>query len=218
MQNDFVSAGGYYARRRDLDGQVRRGEITADARNRWLSQPGTAPPGELAYRDESLTRIVANIAAVIEQARAQRRPIAYLQAVYSREFDVQPPSLSRDPNREHYPCKPDSWGMALIEPIGRLAFANHAVSSEKVIFKHTFDGFCETELLRFLREWYVRNVVIVGVETHVCVLTTAQSASMNQFETIILEDCVWSANEALGQTALAIFRDAFGSTSRSAAI
>jgi len=214
MQNDFLAAGGYYARRKELDQRVHQRTMTVEARNRLLSQPSSAPHGVFSYRVESLPSIVANIVKVIECARAQQRPIVYLQAIYSRETDVQPPFLWQDPSREHYPCKPNSWGADFIEPIHHLTVGRQTPSRERVIAKHTFDGFCRTTLLEFLRERDVQTVVIAGVEAHVCVLTTAQSASLNRFKTIILEDCIWTANEGLGEGALAIFRDAFGSTAR----
>jgi nicotinamidase-related amidase len=214
MQNDFLAAGGYYARRGELDEQVAQKTLTVEARDRLLSQPSTALTEEFNYRATALPRVVANIRTVIEQARMQRRPVAYLKAVYSREFEVQPPSLRQDPDREHYPCKPHSWGAAFIQPINELIVARPAPSIERVIEKHTFDGFFQTELLPFLRERTVKTVVIVGVETHVCVLKTAQSASISQFKAIILDDCVWTAREELGQGALEIFRDAFGATAR----
>lgn len=214
LQNDFLSAAGYYARRRELDEQVSRGTMTAEARDRLLSQPGPAPSGSLRYRAESLPRLVSNILLLVEHARQRQRPIAYLQATYSRHFAVQPPPLRREPHRQHYPCRPDTWGGAFIDPIREVVAARHRGSCESVIAKHTFDGFRETELLSFLRDDDVQTVVITGVETHACVLATAQSASSHQFNTVIPEDCVWTANEALGQAALAIFRDAFGTTSR----
>jgi nicotinamidase-related amidase len=214
MQNDFLAAGGYYARRKDLDAQITQGTLSVVDRNRLLSLPVMASAGEFRYRDESLPPIIANIVRVIEYARTRQRPIAYLQAVYSRAFAVQPPSLRREPDRQHFPCKPHSWGAAFIEPIRRYTVARHTASPERVIEKHTFDGFYQTELLQFLRDRQVQTVVLAGVETHVCVLTTAQSAAINQFKTIILEDCVWTASEELDQRALAIFRDAFGVTAR----
>lgn len=214
MQNDFLAASGYYARRSDLDEQVRQGTLTRKKRTHLLSQLSVAPPGGFRYRVMSLSPIVANICTTIEQARKKQRPIAYMKAVYSREFDVQPPFLRLEHDRKHYPCKPTSWGAGFIEPIRRLIAAKQTTSDERVIEKHTFDGFFQTELLPFLRERQVETVAIVGVETHVCVLATAQSASVNQFKTLILEDCIWTAKEELGQDALAIFRDAFGSTAR----
>jgi len=214
MQNDFLAAGGYYARRSDLDKQVGQGKLKVETRNRLLSQPSVAPPEEFSYRTMSQSLVVTNVCTAIKHARVKQRPIAYLKAVYSRDFDVQPPLLTREPDREHYPCKPNSWGAALIEPISQLIDVKHGDASEKVIEKHTFDGFFQTELLQFLQTWKVQTVVIVGVETHVCVLATAKSASIHQFKTLILEDCIWTAQEELGQGALAIFRDAFGSTAR----
>lgn len=214
MQNDFLAAGGYYARRSALDKKVRQRILTVEKRNHLLRQPRAASPGGFRYRVVSLRPIVANICTIIEQARTQQRPIAYLKAIYSRKFDVQPPFLRLEPDRKHHPCKPTTWGSRFIEPISRLVAARPIPSNEKVIEKHTFDGFFRTELLQFLRERQAQTVVIVGVETHVCVLATAQSAAVNQFKTLILEDCVWTANDALGQSALAIFRDALGSTAR----
>ncbi len=214
MQNDFLAAGGYYALRSDLDKQVEQGELTLEARNRLLSQPSVTPSETFSYRATSLGPMATNVCTIIKHARANQKPIAYLKAVYSREFDVQPPFLTREPHREHYPCKPHSWGAALIEPISQLITTRHVDSNEKVVVKHTFDGFFQTELLQLLQTWKVETVIIVGVETHVCVLATAKSASIHQFKTLILEDCTWTAQEELGQGALALFRDAFGSTGR----
>jgi nicotinamidase-related amidase len=214
MQNDFLSADGYYARRAALEEQVAQGAMTREARDRLLSEPSSAPSGDLRYRAESLPRLVAGITTAVEHARTRQRPIAYLRAVYSPEFDVAPPFLRHDPERTHHPCPPESWGAGFIEPVGRLIAARPRSSRERVITKHTLDGFWRTGLLRFLRGEGVRSVVIVGVETHACVLATAVSASIRQFRTVILDDCVWTPKEVLGQGALAIFRDAFGATAR----
>jgi len=212
MQNDFIAAGGYYARRTELDAQMTQGKLTMETRNHLLSERNISVPDKFACRTPSLRPIVDNVCRLIEHAGGGRRPIAYLRAAYDPEFDVQPPSLLRDPERSHYPCKPNSWGAALIEPIGQLVSDGPTDSIEKVIEKHTFDGFHQTELFRVLTECKVQTVVIVGVETHVCVLATAKSAAMHQFNAVILEDCVWTAQAGLGEGALAIFRDAFGST------
>ncbi len=214
MQNDFLAAGGYYARRDDLDLQVASGKISMELRNRIMGQSGVAPPTKFSYRTTSLPAVATKICSVIEHARAKHRPIAYLKAVYSREFVVLPPFLTREPHREHFPCKPNSWGTAIIEPVSRLIDAKPTNLGEKVIEKHTIDGFFQTELLQFIQTKGVQTVVIVGVETHVCVFATAKSSSIHQFNTLILEDCVWTAQDALGLGALAIFREVFGYTSR----
>jgi nicotinamidase-related amidase len=214
MQNDFLAAGGYYARRKTLDELLSQGTINITTRNSLLNRPSAVPAGGFSYRDASLSPIVNNICTAIEHARTRQKPIAFLKAVYSRKFDVQPAFLNREPDREHYPCKPQSWGAEFIEPIAKVLASGQTRSCERVIEKHTFDGFFQTELLQFLREQKVQTTVIGGIETHACVLTTAQSASINQFKAVILEDCIWTAQAELSQGALAIFRDAFGDTAQ----
>jgi len=78
-----------------------------------------------------------------------------------------------------------------------------------IVEKHTFDGFFKTDLLQYLHEQRVNTILFAGVETHICVLTTALSASLNHFTTIILEDCVASARNDLAESALKIFQDGF---------
>jgi len=214
MQNDFIATGGYYTRRAELDEQMAQGKLSLAARNRQLSYPNVPDPGAFTCRIPSLQPVVDNVCRMIEHARSEGRPVVYLKAVYDRKFAVQPPSLRQAPERNHYPCRANSWGAALIDPIARLVNNKPMVSCEKVIEKHTYDGFHRTELFAFLSECKVQTVMIVGVETHVCVLATAQSAAVNHFNTMILEDCVWTAQEELGRCALAIFRDAFGTTTR----
>lgn len=214
LQNDFLATGGYYARRDDLDKQVSQGELSVELRDRIMTESPEAPPAKFSCRTPSLAPVITNILSLIRHASARNRPVAYLQAVYSRDFDVQPPFFIREPLRKHHPCKPHSWGAAMIDPISLLADLKLPRSTEKVIEKHTYDGFFQTELMHWLKAEEVRTVVIAGVETHVCVFATAKSASIHQFETIILEDCVWTARDELGIGALAIFREAYGSTAK----
>lgn len=215
LQNDFIAAEGYYARRTQLSKQVARGALTTEAMARRLSETEARAPGRFSFRDSSLATVVENVRRMVDLARMRRRPVAFLKAVYSREFDVQPPSLRQDPERSHYPCKPNSWGSALIEPVAQLVRAKPKACTEKVFEKHSYDGFHGTELLSFLKGCRVQTLLVAGVETQVCVLATAKSAAMNQFDTVILEDCTWTAQKALGQGALGIFRDAFGRTASS---
>ncbi len=121
MQNDFIAAGGYYARRTELDEQVAQRKLTMEARNQVLSNLDVRSPGKFACPDRNrYRRLWITSCRVIEYARSGRRPIAYVRAIYDREFDVRPPSLLLDPERSHYPCKPRSWGAALIEPIAQF--------------------------------------------------------------------------------------------------
>lgn len=211
MQNDFLAKGGYYDKKEKYEAQVRQGKLSSEEMMIRLAQPSSVPRHGFEVKAASLITTIGNVCKVITCARKERMTIAYLKAVYDHKFDLKPRFLA-DPDRKHYPCKPQTWGAAFIDPIGRLVPEQAIVPSETLIEKHTFDGFFKTELCGFLRARRVDTVLVAGVETHICVLATAQSASLNQFKTIILEDCVAASREDLAECALEIFRDGFGDT------
>ncbi len=59
-----------------------------------------------------------------------------------------------------------------------------------MVRKQKYTAFFETELEAHLREKGIRNLIIVGVATNICVLHTAIDASLRGFEIIVPEDCV----------------------------
>lgn len=218
MQNDFLAKHGYYARRERYRQRVREGRLNADAMIDQLARPSVAPPGGFKPRTASLGLVVRKVRYAISRSKELRMPVAYLRAVYDHKFALRPRFLLENREREDYPCKPDTWGAEFIDPVKELIPPRKTRSREKVVEKHTFNGFFKTDLRRFLREWNVHTVVIAGVETHICVLATAQGASYNQFRAVILKDCVATAREYRAKYALNVFRDGFGATKRIAEI
>jgi nicotinamidase-related amidase len=130
----------------------------------------------------------------------------FVQAVYDPASCYRPPLFLRDPQRKDYGCHRGSWGADFVEPIKPLASQVHA----KVIEKHTFDAFFETELRGFLRFEQIETLYIAGVETNVCVLFTACSALTNGFNTIILTECVTTSQTDVHKPALQIIEIAKG--------
>jgi len=218
MQNDFLAVGGYYDKKEKYEEQVCQGKLNPEEMRIRLGQQSSAPCEGFKVRVASLTTVVESICKVIARAQKEGMTIVYLRAAYDRKFEIKPRFLLANPAREHYPCKPQTWGAAFIDPINKLILKQNNIPSETVIEKHTFDGFFKTNLCKFLRTRRIHTVLVAGVETHICVLTTAQSASLNQFKTIILEDCVATARGDLAECALEIFRDGFGDTKLSTEI
>ena len=214
MQNDFLAQGGYYDRREVYERQG----FNSEQMNDQLGEPSLAPVGGFKPRAASSWSIVSNNCKLIDKARDNGMAIAYLRAIYDHGFRFKPRSLLDNQDRKHYPCKPGTWGAELISPIQEMILKKDTKSIEEVIEKHTFNGFFETDLEKFLRRRNVHTVLIAGVETHICVLATAQGASYNQFKNIIIEDCVWTARSDLAECALDIYRDGFGITKLSTEI
>lgn len=202
MQNDFLAKDGYYGDRapRQADGQSPRPESLA----------GKPESRTFVPRDPPLDTTIDNVVAMIADARRKRWPIAHIGAAYGHAYAIKNRSLQRNPAKADYPCKPQTWGAHFIPKIFDEMYRAPNLADEIVIYKHTYDGFFQTELLFFLQQRHIKTVVVAGAETHVCVLRTAESAVLNQFNTIILEDCVWSANKTLAESALQLFGEAYG--------
>jgi ureidoacrylate peracid hydrolase len=55
--------------------------------------------------------------------------------------------------------------------------------------KHRYSGFFETQLDSVLRGLGVRNLVVTGCTTSVCVESTVRDAMFRDYRCIVLEDC-----------------------------
>jgi nicotinamidase/pyrazinamidase len=70
---------------------------------------------------------------------------------------------------------------------------------DHILPKRRFSAFFKTDLDQTLRLLGVDTLVVTGINTHVCVYTTAMDAVCNDFYTIVLEDCSASRNRELHQ-------------------
>ncbi|WP_428742431.1 cysteine hydrolase family protein [Tenacibaculum sp.] len=62
------------------------------------------------------------------------------------------------------------------------------IDGEKIIIKHFPNSFRETELLKTLKEMGVKNLVICGMMTHMCVDATTRAAKDFGFDCIVIGD------------------------------
>ncbi|WP_444919518.1 cysteine hydrolase family protein [Microbulbifer sp. CnH-101-G] len=196
MQNDFCCAGGYYDRRQ-------HGSSNMELKN---PSPSRDWSPRIIRKGDDLKKVVNNISLCMRIAKERGIPVLLLQTIIKPDHKYRNSFLRGEENRGrcYYPCKSDTWGAEIIEPIWQLA-------EEEVVIveKHVYNGFVDTSLEEKLLGLGVDTVFIVGVETHICVLATAQSASF-LFKTYILKDSVWSANCELAKYALSIFKDGYG--------
>jgi nicotinamidase-related amidase len=194
VQHDFVAKGGYYDRREH------------GATREELEQPSTQRP--IVPRTPALARMLERLTRLLD--RAQDHLIVPIQARYDAALSVRPPFLTA--SRKHFPCKEGTWGARMALPIA-LATQVHTLV---VVTKHTYDAFFATDLAAHLLAHNIQNVFVLGVETHICVLRTAQTAALHHFRTTIVTDCTWTAADLLvSRAALDIFRDGYGITMES---
>ena len=126
---------------------------------------------------------LARIQAHVEQARREKRPIAFILH-YNRP--------------EEWPAfQPGSWGAELSPGLGvRTEFG-----PEKQFAKDVFGAFSGTDIEAWLRQVGADEVLVVGFYSHMCVSTTAREALMLGFRVVI--DPEATGTRALEQVGLA---------------
>ncbi len=203
MQNDVLAKGGYYDEKEKRE-RAKKGKLSSPDID-YLARVYTHPPTTCEIRDH-YQDFVCTVTEVAATALTKGMTTVFVQAAYDPESWYRPPLFLLDPHRKDYGCHPGSWGAGFVEPIKQLASHPHA----KVVEKHTFDAFFETDLRGFLRFKQIDTLYVAGVETNVCVLFTALSALSNGFKTVILEDCVTTSQTEVHAPALKIIAIAKG--------
>jgi nicotinamidase-related amidase len=105
----------------------------------------------------------------------------------------------------HIATKPDAT-FFLPDTYGSEIYKNVLpIKNEKVIIKHYPNSFRETELLEFLKETGITDLVICGMMTHMCVDATVRAAKDLGFNcTLIGDACATKELEFNGEKVKAI--------------
>lgn len=135
--------------------------------------------GALVVPDAAST--LDNLKSLLARARRAGVRIAYTQDSHfpgDPEWDIWPPH-----------CEAYSWGWQIVEELAPQP-------QDLVCQKSRYDGFYGTWLEHFLTNvWNVRNLVIVGTVSSICVLHTAASAGLRWFSVVVPADCISALTE-----------------------
>jgi len=138
-----------------------------------------------------IQKMIPKLIKFINRIREFNLPIIFIKSFYRR---------SRKYPQLHY-CKRGSWGAKFykIKPKG-----------EKIIIKHTNDGFFNTKLNSFLKKNKIKNLLITGITTSVCVDTTARGGVVRGYSVAMVEDCIAAEDLELHRVTLRNFKTHFG--------
>ena len=186
----------------DLD---RTALIVVDMQNAFASPGGML---DLAGIDVRPARdVIANAALVCEAARAAGLPVVYLTIGYPPDLSTAGGEDSPNPQKELGLClmreRPDLRGKLLtfgtwdFEIVPELA----PLSGDVVIVKSRYSGFHGTSLDSVLRGRSIRNLLMVGIASNVCVESTLRDAYFLEYWPVLVADATMAAGPAEIQAA-----------------
>lgn len=145
-----------------------------------------------------IRRAVAQTARVLAVARRSGVPIFYLKMAFKPDLSDAGPADSKNrmlhqrlsvgtqtraPNGDQSAIFiRDSWNTDIVSELA-------PEPEDTVVYKHRFSGFFETELDALLRHKGIRQLIVTGCTTSICVESTIRDAMFRDYACVLLEDC-----------------------------
>jgi ureidoacrylate peracid hydrolase len=183
--------------------------VVVDVQNDFVSREGSA--GRRGEDVSAALSMIPNLTGLIDRARKVGLTVIYIKTTHSEWTDT-PSWIYRSSQKSGLnTCREGTWGAEFYQGIEPLA-------SERVVIKHRYSAFINTDLNTVLKARNIQSVLVCGVATNVCVETTARDAYMYDYYVTMIEDCSAAYEAKLHMGTLDNMRRHFGMVASSGEI
>ena len=183
--------------------------IVVDVQNDFVSPEGSA--GKRGEDVSAALTMVPNLLRLIDEARRVGLTIVYIRTTHSEWTDT-PSWIYRSSQKSGLnTCREGTWGAELYDGIAPRP-------TERVVIKHRYSAFINTDLNTVLKARNIQSVLVCGVATNVCVETTARDAYIYDYYVTMIDDCSAAYEAKLHLGTLENMRRHFGLVASSSEI
>lgn len=183
--------------------------LVVDMQNEWIGPDGyTAREG---FDTTLINAVIPRIKRLLEKARKAGVPIIHIGMISSSENNWY---LS-DVWLEHF--QRVGKGAYIKYPVcekGALKSDFHPevqpLPGEAVVLKHRFSAFINTDLDLILRSKGIRTLIISGIDTDICVGSTARHGFFLDYYIVFLRDCTATMSEEAHNSECRAIADFYG--------
>jgi len=175
--------------------------LVVDVQNDFAS-----PKGSAAKRGDDVSASVAmvpRLVRLIDEARRVGLTIVYVKTTHSEWTDTPSWLYRKSQQKELNTCREGTWGAEFYDGIAPR-------SDERVVIKHRYSAFINTDLNTVLKAKGIESVLTTGVATNVCVETTTRDAYMYDYYVTMVGDCSAAYDAKLHESTLENMRRHFG--------
>ncbi len=169
--------------------------LVIDMQNGFCKGEGSM--AKLGFEWQRLAEPIPSCKRLLDAARKAKVPVIYTQYVYQADFKDGGVVVE-----EIFPglkdaglCVEGTWDAEIIEELAPQ-------ENEAIVKKNRPSAFYSTALESYLRAMKVKNIVICGVTTNICVETTARDASQRDYRTFVVSDAVGEVEQDRHDVAL----------------
>ena len=153
---------------------------------------------------------VSNLKSMLETCRLNGIEVIHVRTAFSSDPNERPTAFRKFFGSK-IPCVIGTPGIKALE-------CARQTRGEKVFYKKSYDPFEIEELNEHLEQKQIGQVLVCGLTTDVCVLSTCFSATNKGFLTTLVEDCSATQNPMAHQFVISRYRGMLFDTTTSSAV
>ncbi|MEX0805751.1 MAG: isochorismatase family cysteine hydrolase [Candidatus Binatia bacterium] len=179
--------------------------LVIDVQNDYCHDQGAF--GQMGIPLQSIQDMVRRLVPFIEEVRQAGVMVIFIRNQHS-EWDDSPTWLTRRRGAQKIVpvCVEGSWGTEFYQV--------NPTPADRVVVKHRYSAFIDTDLDLILRSRKITSLVLTGVATNVCVESTARHGFMKDYQVTLVEDCCAATSPEEHQGTLLNISKFFGDVAR----